>query len=46
MKKNAKSTSVINNNINQDSNQKKPKKKCTCYGRDAKVDADKYYKIK
>ena len=46
MKKNAKSTSLINNNINQDANQKKPKKKCTCYGRDAKVDADLYYKIK
>ena len=47
MKKNAKSTTIINNNINQDPNQKKPKKKCTCsYGRDEKVCADLYYKIK
>ena len=40
----------INNNINEQNNmtnpQKKPRKKCTCSGRDAKVDADLYFALK
>ena len=36
----------INNNNSQNQDTNKPRKKCICEGRDKKVDADLYYKIK
>ena len=36
----------LNNNTISDTNKKKTKKKCTCTGRDAKIEPDLYYKIK
>ena len=41
---------ALNNSINDQNNmtnpRKKPRKKCTCSGRDAKVDADLYFQLK
>ena len=36
----------INHNTAQDINKKKSRKKCTCTGRDTKIEPDLYYKIK
>ena len=40
------SNNNINDSYNMTNRPKKPRKKCTCLGRDAKVDADLYFQLK